>query len=167
MGFLKEKYKKEIDYSSNNLAKQIDAHTDKFSEVFDSFPKEAVVELYNIQAEKDENMMKIYSKAEAEIFRPVIDAKDNEHFSYDDDFYVMKDDGTFFSGNAETILNKFVDIDDLKEFIMESCRENVPVLLIIRRYSEWADEFDRLMNDWEYYSQIPLKVCLFDKILEG
>jgi hypothetical protein len=166
MGFLKEKYKKEIDYS-NNLAKQIDAHTDKFSEVFDSFPKEAVVELYNIQAEKDENMMKIYSKAEAEIFRPVIDSKDNEHFSYDDDFYVMKDDGTFFSGNAETILNKFVDIDDLKEFVMESCRENVPVLLIIRKYSEWADEFDRLMNDWEYYSQIPLKVCLFDKILEG
>lgn len=166
MGFLKEKYKKEIDHS-NNLAKQIDAHTDKFSEVFDSFPKEAVVELYNIQAEKDENMMKIYSKAEAEIFRPVIDSKDNEHFSYDDDFYVMKDDGTFFSGNAETILNKFVDIDDLKEFVMESCRENVPVLLIIRKYSEWADEFDRLMNDWEYYSQIPLKVCLFDKILEG
>lgn len=166
MGFLKEKYKKEIDYS-NNLAKQINAHTDKFSEVFDSFPKEAVVELYNIQAEKDENMMKIYSKAEAEIFRPVIDSKDNEHFSYDDDFYVMKDDGTFFSGNAETILNKFVDIDDLKEFVMESCRENVPVLLIIRKYSEWADEFDRLMNDWEYYSQIPLKVCLFDKILEG
>lgn len=166
MGFLKEKYKKEIDHS-NNLAKQIDAHTDKFSEVFDSFPKEAVVELYNIQAEKDENMMKIYSKAEAEIFRPVIDSKDNEHFSYDDDFYVMKDDGTFFSGNAETILNKFVDIDNLKEFVMESCRENVPVLLIIRKYSEWADEFDRLMNDWEYYSQIPLKVCLFDKILEG
>lgn len=166
MGFLKEKYKKEIDYS-NNLAKQINAHTDKFSEVFDSFPKEAVVELYNIQAEKDENMMKIYSKAEAEIFRPVIDSKDNEHFSYDDDFYVMKDDGTFFSGNAETILNKFVDIDNLKEFVMESCRENVPVLLIIRKYSEWADEFDRLMNDWEYYSQIPLKVCLFDKILEG
>lgn len=166
MGFLKEKYKKEIDHS-NNLAKQIDAHTDKFSEVFDSFPKEAVIELYNIQAEKDENMMKIYSKAEAEIFRPVIDSKDNEHFSYDDDFYVMKDDGTFFSGNAETILNKFVDIDNLKEFVMESCRENVPVLLIIRKYSEWADEFDRLMNDWEYYSQIPLKVCLFDKILEG
>lgn len=166
MGFLKEKYKKEIDHS-NNLAKQIDAHTDKFSEVFDSFPKEAVIELYNIQSEKDENMMRIYSKAEAEIFRPVIDSKDNEHFSYDDDFYVMKDDGTFFSGNAETILNKFVDIDDLKEFVMESCRENVPVLLIIRKYSEWADEFDRLMNDWEYYSQIPLKVCLFDKILEG
>lgn len=166
MGFLKEKYKKEIDYS-NNLAKQIDAHTDKFSEVFDSFPKEAVIELYNIQAEKDENMMRIYSKAEAEIFRPVIDSKDNEHFSYDDDFYVMKDDGTFFSGNTETILNKFVDIDNLKEFVMESCRENVPVLLIIRKYSEWADEFDRLMNDWEYYSQIPLKVCLFDKILEG
>lgn len=166
MGFLKEKYKKEIDHS-NNLAKQIDAHTDKFSEVFDSFPKEAVIELYNIQAEKDENMMRIYSKAEAEIFRPVIDSKDNEHFSYDDDFYVMKDDGTFFSGNAETILNKFVDIDNLKEFVMESCRENVPVLLIIRKYSEWADEFDRLMNDWEYYSQIPLKVCLFDKILEG
>ena len=158
-------FKNEID-DFNKLGKQIDSHTDSFTKIFESFPKEAVVELYNIQADVENLPVKIYSKAESEIFKPIIDSKENEHFSYDDEFYVMKEDGTFFSGNAETILNRFVDINNLKEFVIENCRENVPILLIIRRYSGWADEFDRLMEEWENTSRIPLTACLADMIMK-
>lgn len=165
MGIFKETFKNEIN-RSNNLAEKIDAHTAKFDSVFNSFPKEAIVELYNLFADKNEDMRRIYSKAEAEIFQKIIDSKNNEHFSYDDDFYIMQDDGTFFSGDAKTILDKFVNIKDLKEFVMDSCREDVPILLIIRRYSDWADELDRLLDEWESSCQIPLTACLFDKLME-
>ena len=49
---------------------------------------------------------------------------------------------------------------------MDNCREDVPILIIIRRYSDWADELDRLLDEWESSCQIPLTACLFDKLME-